>query len=119
MKLKALLPTALLGVSGATLAGLMAMQAPTVDAGEVAKRDEDGVELVLVGDDDDDDTNDWSRSRETNDHTRSNFTKVSRDRDRSRGDKTRDWTRDGKRDHKKRDWSANKTNDRSRNDTRR
>ena len=43
---------------------------------------------------------------------------MSRDRDNSRGDKTRDWTRDGAGD-KKRDWSANKTNDRSRNDTRR
>ena len=42
---------------------------------------------------------------------------MSRDRDRSRGDKTRDWTKDGK--GKRRDWSANKTNDRSRNDTRR
>lgn len=42
---------------------------------------------------------------------------MSRDRDRSRGDNTRDKTRDGK-GGKKRDWSANRTNDRSRNDTR-
>ena len=67
-------------------------------------------------------TNDQSRndsraSRNTGDNTRSNYTAVSRDRDISRADKTRDWTRDG--GNKKRDWSANKTNDRSRNDTRR
>jgi len=42
---------------------------------------------------------------------------VSRDRDLSRGDNTRDWTRDGKGD-RTRDWSQNRTNDRSRNDTR-
>ena len=57
-------------------------------------------------------------SRNTNDNTNSRFTAVSRDRDLSRSDKTRDWTRDGK-GGLKRDWSANKTNDRSRNDTRR
>ena len=42
---------------------------------------------------------------------------MSRDRDISRGDKTRDWTRDG--GDKTRDKTANNTNDRSRNDTRR
>ncbi len=41
---------------------------------------------------------------------------MSRDRDKSRGDKTRDWTRDG--GDKTRDKTANNTNDRSRNDTR-
>ena len=45
------------------------------------------------------------------------MTGVSRDRDLSRGDKTRDWTRDG--GDKTRDKTANSTNDRSRNDTRR
>ena len=55
-------------------------------------------------------------SRSTNDNTRSNFTRVSRDRDLSRSDKTKDWTRDG--GSRTRDWSANRTNDRSRNDTR-
>ncbi len=48
--------------------------------------------------------------------TNSRFTAVSRDRDRSRSDKTRDWTRDG--GDRTRDWSANKTNDKSRADTR-
>jgi len=42
---------------------------------------------------------------------------VSRDNDRSRGDRTKDWTRDG--GDKTRDHSANQTNDGSRNDTRR
>ncbi|UUZ58611.1 hypothetical protein [Nocardioides sp. B-3] len=128
--MKKFIPTALLGVAGATVIGLLGMQAPAVQAGpadEALKREDGAVELVPVADDDDDDTNDDddgddgdtnSRSRETNDNTASNFTGVSRDRDNSRGDKTRDWTRDGAGD-KKRDWSANQTNDRSRNDTRR
>lgn len=78
--------------------------------------------------DDDDDTNTATdgdntdkntftgHSRATNDNTRSNFTKVSRDKDLSRGDKTKDWTRDG--GSRTRDHSADRTNDKSRNDTR-
>lgn len=128
--MKKLIPTALLGVAGATAIGLIGMQAPAVNADEALKREDTAVELVLVADDDDDDTNENtdgatfegddtnSRSRETNDNTNSRFSAVSRDRDVSRGDKTRDWTNDGAGD-KKRDWSANSTNDRSRNDTRR
>jgi hypothetical protein len=124
--MRKLLPSALLGVAGLTAVGLVAMSSPvtTAAADEAAKREDDAPALVLVADDDDDDTNDDTRtrsrtgaSRDTNDHTRSNFTGVSRDRDHSRGDKTRDWTRDG--GDRTRDWSANKTNDRSRNDTRR
>ncbi|PVG81844.1 hypothetical protein DDE18_14055 [Nocardioides gansuensis] len=123
--MKKLIPTALLGVAGLTTVGLLGLQAPSVQADELAKRDEDVVELVLVADDDDDDTNtddgggddtDTGASASTHDGTRSNFTGVSRDRDISRSDKTRDWTREG--NGKKRDWSANRTNDRSRNDTR-
>lgn len=116
------LRTSLLGVAGAVTVGLIAMGNTTaVSANEdVAKRDEDTPQLVLVDDDDDDDTNDTSRntgfSRSTGDNTRSNFTRVSRDRDLSRSDKTRDWTWDGGK--KKRDWSGKKTNDRSRNDSR-
>ena len=126
--MRKLIPTALLGVAGLTTVGIIGMQAPMVSADEVVKREDDAVELVLVADDDDDDTNDGDdtqtrsrtgNSRDTNDNTRSNFTNVSRDRDISRSDKTRDWTRDGAGDKKKRDWSANRTNDRSRNDTRR
>jgi len=89
-----------------------------------AKREEDAREVVALaddGDDDDDDGDDDSGSFtsgvNSNDRTGSGHSRVSRDRDRSRGDNTRDKTRDGK-GGKKRDWSANRTNDRSRNDTR-
>jgi hypothetical protein len=66
-------------------------------------------------------TNDRSRndsraSRNTGDNTRSNYSGVSRDRDRSVADVTRDFTRDG--GDRTRDFSRNLTNDRSRNDTR-
>jgi hypothetical protein len=44
------------------------------------------------------------------------MTGVSRDRDNSRRDLTKDWTRDG--GDKTRDFSRNLTNDKSRNDTR-
>ena len=122
--MRKLLPTALTGIAGLTAIGLIGMSSPTVAsaADEAAKRDDDAPSLVLVADDDDDDTfDDDTRSRtgasaNTNDNTASNFTGVSRDRDHSRADKTRDWTRDG--GDRTRDWSANKTNDRSRNDTR-
>jgi hypothetical protein len=52
------------------------------------------------------------------DKTGSRYSGVSRDRDNSWGDRTRDWTRDGK-GGATRDFSANLTNDNSRNDTRR
>ena len=114
---------AVIGLAGLVGAGALAWPTvTTATADGYLKRDEQENDLVLVADDDD--SNDDSRSRNTGfsrstgDNTRSNFTKVSRDRDLSRSDKTRDWTRDGKGDQKKRDWSANKTNDRSRNDSR-
>jgi hypothetical protein len=125
--MKKLFSLGLLGVVGLVAVGLLSLQTTTVSAGfddRFAKREDDTAELVLVDDDDDDDSNDdTSRSRNTglsrstNDGTRSNFTAVSRDRDLSRSDKTRDRTYDGV-GGKKRDWSANKTNDRSRNDSR-
>ena len=131
--MRKLLPTALLGIAGLTAFGLIGMSSPVVSAGndEAAKREDDAPSLVLVADDDDGDTNDddtdgdddtnspsyTDQSRDTNDHTNSRVTGVSRDRDLSRGDKTRDWTRDG--GDKTRDKTANSTNDRSRNDTRR
>lgn len=112
--MRKLLPTALLSIAGTSAIGLIAMSSPVVSAGadEAAKREDDIPALVLVADDDDDDTHD----DDTDDDTASNFTGVSRDRDISRGDKTRDWTRDG--GDRTRDWSANQTNDKSRNDTR-
>jgi hypothetical protein len=134
--MKKIISTALLALVGLVAVGLLSLQtvtttqaAPADDT--VSKRDDDTPDLVLVADDDDDDTNDGTAgshtntrsrntgvSRSTNDNTNSRFTAVSRDRDLSRSDKTRDWTRDGN-GKVKRDWSANRTNDRSRNDTRR
>lgn len=128
--MKKLLPIGTLGLAGLVGVGLMTFPSTTVAANlgddAITKREDHVTELVLVADDDDDDTGADSgtrtRSRNTgfsrasNDNTRSNFTKVSRDRDLSRSDKTRDWTRDG--GDRTRDWSHNRTNDRSRNDTR-
>jgi len=118
-----LMSAATMGIAGLVTVGLLSLSNMSASAEDgYAKRDEDAVDLVLMDDDDDDDTNDDTNSNtgnsaSTNDNTASNFTGVSRDRDLSRSDKTRDWTRDGSGD-RKRDWSGNKTNDRSRNDTR-
>ncbi|HEX6149605.1 hypothetical protein [Nocardioides sp.] len=122
--------------AGLVTTGLLALpisSAFAADDVKIKRNDDDTPDLVMVADDDEmdpaagsnvnfkaDNTN--TRSRYTsgvnsNDKTNSRHTKVSRDRDRSRGDKTRDWTRDG--GDKTRDHSANRTNDRSRNDTRR
>jgi hypothetical protein len=115
-----------MGITGLATVGLLSLTNLSAGAQtDYAKRDEDAVDLVLMDDDDDDDTNDdtggdtsnTGNSASTSDNTASNFTAVSRDRDLSRSDKTRDWTRDGAGDQK-RDWSGNKTNDRSRSDTR-
>ena len=134
-----LLTTGTVGVATAVAAGLMAFGTPSAFAdGDVYLKRYDGAdsELTTVDDDADDtegrgDTNTGSntntgtntntrtnsRSKDSRDGTNSRHTAVSRDRDHSRGDKTRDWTGDGP-GKKKRDWSSNKTNDRSRNDTR-
>jgi len=93
----------------------------------VAKRQDAVSELATVDDDDDDanrdqtNTNSNTRSKTGNsrsarDNTNSRVTNVSRDRDLSRRDLTKDWTRDG--GDRTRDNSRNHTNDRSRNDTR-
>src|SRR5688500_5693153 len=103
------------GLAGAVGAGVLAWPAAAAfaDTDEIyVKRDEQTREMVALDDDDDDDTNDntglnTGASRASNDNTRSNFTNVSRDRDRSRGDKTKDRTRDG--GDRTRDWSGNKT----------
>ena len=124
--MKKLLSLSTLGITGLVTVGLLAFSPVASTANDdLAKRDEDTPDLVLVSDDDDDDTNkdtdtgndtNTGFSKSTNDNTNSRFTKVSRDRDKSRSDKTRDWTRDG--GDRTRDWSARKTNDKSRNDTR-
>ncbi len=121
------------GVIG--LAGLVGVGIASVGAGAATgavdskdmylnKRELSSMVLAVEDDDSDakDDTNTgtgnqtWSRTGNSNDATGSAHTAVSRDRDRSRGDKTRDWTRDGG-DHT-RDFSRFLTNDGSRNDTR-
>jgi hypothetical protein len=132
-----------LAIAGATTAGLIGFTAPALaDGGNVYKRDDDGGQVVTTvdRDDDDDDGNTNTNtntgggdgtnsntdshagagtgdSRSRADGTNSRVTKVSRDRDKGRGDLTKDWTKDG--GDKTRDRSANSTNDRSRNDTRR
>ena len=127
--MKKLIPATLLSIAGAVVIGLIGMQAPAL-ADEAVKRDDDGVKLVLAGDDDDDDddTNDDADTTDdadtsvpslaTSDNTNSRFSAVSRDRDISRGDLTKDFTSDGPGDEN-RDLSANATNDNSRSDTRR
>lgn len=103
--MKKLFPIGSLGLAGLLGAELLAMPGATVAApseGTFLKRDEDVSEVVLVADDDD--TFDRSRTRDT----RSRYT-ASRS--------TRDHTRDG--GDRNRDHSQNRTNDRSRNDTRR
>ncbi|MGZ5418350.1 MAG: hypothetical protein ACXWDI_14345 [Nocardioides sp.] len=129
---KALLPLSTLGLAGAVTLGVVGMTGATAAAADqdaYVKREDNATSLVLVADDDDDDTNDDTDSGVSKstagtgssvsraDGTNSRYTKVSRDRDRSRGDKTKDWTRDG--GDRTRDLTPNLTNDKSRNDTRR
>ena len=126
-----------LAIVGATTTGLIGFTAPALaDGGSIYKRFDDSGQVVTTvdrdDDDDDDDTNtDAGTNSDTNSHagagtgdsrsradgTNSRVTAVSRDRDLSRADKTKDWTREG--GTRTRDHSANQTNDRSRNDTRR
>jgi len=118
----------MVGLTGLTAAGLLGLTAPAT-ADTYAKRPDSVTGVVVTMDDDDDDPTTRSRdpkttagtgsSRSRRDGTNSRYTAVSRDRDISRGDKTKDWTYDGPRTGQVRDWSANHTNDRSRNDTRR
>ena len=95
------------------------------DRAVLSKRQDSVSELVSVDDDDDDgargdDTtsrsNRTGNSRSGRDNTNSRVTGVSRDRDLSRRDLTKDPTRDG--GDRTRDHSRNHTNDRSRHDTR-
>lgn len=111
-----------MGMPGAALGGALDEHQAVF-----SRDDEDGYLITAVEDDDDlevagftDDntgaTNSFTSGVDSNDHTGSGYTGVSRDRDYSRGDKTRDFTRDG--GDRTRDRSAGHTNDRSRNDTR-
>lgn len=106
------------GLGGASLA-----DTDRSDAEVVFARDDDaGGELASEGDDDGDDTDDddsdsFTSGVDSNDGTNSRVTGVSRGDDLSRGDRTRDRTKDGP-GMSTRDRTANHTNDRSRNDTR-
>jgi hypothetical protein len=96
--------------------------------GDAYRAREEDVRLVDAVDDDDDDDGDTTGNTgntgnsdtsgvNSNDGTNSRHTRVSRDRDRSRGDLTKDRTKDGP-GSATRDRSRHKTNDKSRNDTR-
>ena len=111
----------------------MTASAPASADDVVAKR-EDSASVLLSEDDDDDDDDETDMTDTTdtvgtsagtsfdsntgvsNDATGSRVTAVSRDRDISNDDLTRDWTRDG--GDPTRDFTQNHTNDASRNDTR-
>lgn len=116
---------------------LTAGPATAADDDLSAKREDDVRAVVSVDDDDPDDdpfdgqtgthtqgqtntggqtANSHDATGDSNDLTNSRKTAVSRDRDHSRGDKTRDWTHDG--GDRTRDVSQNHTNDGTRNDTR-
>jgi hypothetical protein len=109
---------AVFGWSGASLA-----DTDRSDTDVVFARDEDaGTVLASEGDDDGDNTDDDGRvsfrsGGDSNDGTNSRVTSVSWADDLSRGDLTRDPTKDGP-GTSTRDRTANHTNDRSRNDTR-
>ncbi|HEX6332325.1 MAG TPA: hypothetical protein VF129_13715 [Actinomycetota bacterium] len=89
----------------------------------VVAREEDVDGEVVSNDDGDDDggdtngTNSFTSGVDSNDGTNSRATSVSRGDDRSRGDLTRDRTKDGP-GSSTRDRSRHHTNDRSRHDTR-
>ena len=119
--------------AGTVVVGIGSVASADEDA--YAKREDTSQEWVVSSDDDDSDddtgtntgntdtntgtgpgTDTGTGATATNDSTGSRVSAVSRDRDHSRGDQTRDWTRDG--GDRTRDFSGNMTNDGSRNDTR-
>jgi hypothetical protein len=136
----------IVGTVGVGLVGLTGLTVASADD-VYAKREDGPSAIVTADDDDDDplrddtntntntntqsrtgpdDTDDTSLRDESSftadslpsrDDTNSRVTDVSRDRDRSRGDLTRDLTNDGPGKNNL-DTSRNDTNDKSRNDTR-
>ena len=113
--------------------GLFAMTASTpASADDVVAKREDSANVLLSEDDDDDDDDDDDNDDDdddddtgasspsgtgvSNDGTGSRVTAVSRDRDISNDDLTKDRTMDG--GDPTRDLTQNHTNDASRNDTR-
>ena len=138
--MKALMRTGIATLATSVGAGLVVVGVGAASANNddqtYAKREDNVKEWILTADDDDDDDNRLSgtntrtrskasrgtrhsreKSGRSGDNTGSRHTRMSRDRDHSRGDKSRDWTRDGK-GGPTRDFSANLNNDGSRNDTR-
>ena len=131
---KAMLGLGTIGLAGAVSLGVLSIQgtAAAADDDVYVKREDQATGLALaVADDDDDDREDGDTRTRTRTRTRtggtgnslsrtdgtnSRFTAVSRDTDLSRGDLTKDFTRDG--GSFTRDLTPNLTNDRSRNDTR-
>jgi hypothetical protein len=103
-----------------TVAGTSLADGGRDDRQVVLSKDEDANDVLVTDDDGDDDD---SRSRgftsgvDSNDGTNSRVTSVTRGDDRSRGDLTRDLTKDGP-GGPTRDRSRHQTNDGSRHDTR-
>lgn len=91
----------------------------------IRRDDDDDAELAVAERDDDSgdsgggdtDSGGFTSGIDSNDGTNSRHTNVTRDKDRSRGDLTRDRTKDGP-GGPTRDRSRHQTNDRSRNDSR-
>lgn len=118
-----LLVVAALAVFG--LAGTAFAASDRSDPEGVVARDEDIAGVFVVDDDDDDgddtggdtDGDSFTSNVDSNDGTNSRVTSVSHGDDLSRGDLTRDRTKDGP-GTSTRDRTANHTNDMSRNDTR-
>jgi hypothetical protein len=108
-------------VTGLMVSLVLPTAAIAAESDAVLRRDEEAAEVMVMEDDGDDFTGNTGdsgdASGDSNDATGSRHTGISWDRDRSRGDLTRDWTQDGAGDGK-RDWSGGHTNDSSRNDTR-
>lgn len=115
--------TALAALLGFSLFALTQSATATADDAVAGAKREDSA-TVLLSEDDDDDDDDSDETGESSpsgtgvshDGTGSRVTSVSRDRDISRGDLTKDWTMDG--GDPTRDFSQNHTDDASRNDTR-
>jgi hypothetical protein len=113
---------ALLGPVGGAIAADDAAGS-TRDAEVALARDEDDGGVLATVDDDPgdgdggDDTGSFTSGVDSNDGTNSRASAVSRDTDRSRGDLTRDRTKDGP-VAATRDPTAGSTNDGSRHDTR-
>jgi hypothetical protein len=110
------------------LAGAVGLGAPATamaSSNEAYARQEDVYVVGTVDDDGEGDTGNTGNTGDTsktsgedsNDNSNSRHSAVSRDRDRSRGDLTKDRTSDGP-GTSTRDRSRNQTNDRSRDDTR-